>query len=97
MPSSTVAELESLLKDKASLLEDSALPFDEALEKVLRSADAEARMAAANELQLIIQDEVPVLPMAETGSAYLVHPQLRGVVRRVLGPDPDYTFSRVTD
>lgn len=71
--------------------------YDEALMRVLRSADTAERMKATNQLQLIIRDQVPVLPMAETGSAYLVHPQLRGVVRRVLGPDPDYTYSRVLE
>jgi oligopeptide transport system substrate-binding protein len=48
-------------------------------------------------LQSIIMDDVPLIPMAETGSAYLQHPQLKGVVRRVLGADPDYTYARVVE
>ncbi len=51
------------------------------------------RMSAAAELQRLITEDVPVLPMAETGSAYIQHPQLRGVVRRVMGQDPDFTFA----
>jgi oligopeptide transport system substrate-binding protein len=54
-------------------------------------------MKAAAELQSIIMDDVPLIPMAETGSAYLQHPQLKGVVRRVLGADPDYTYARVVE
>ena len=50
-------------------------------------------MSAADKLQKIIIEDVPVLPLAETGSAYVQHPKLKGVVRRVLGPDPDYTFA----
>jgi len=38
---------------------------------------------------------VPLIPMAETGSAYLQHSNLRGVVRQVLGADPDFTAARV--
>ena len=69
--------------------------YDRHLETVLRSPDQRERMDAARELHRLIRSDVPVLPMAETGSAYLVHPQLRGVVRRVLGADPDYTGARV--
>ncbi len=69
--------------------------YDELLSVLLRSADPFERMRVADQLQRIIQADVPILPMAETGSAYIVHPQLRGVVRRVLGADPDYTFARV--
>ncbi|MBD3645906.1 MAG: hypothetical protein HUJ31_00320 [Pseudomonadales bacterium] len=60
-----------------------------------RSADQRERMEAAARLQEIIVEDVPVLPMAETGSAYVQHPRFRGAIRRVLGADPDYRFSRV--
>ncbi|MGI9322818.1 MAG: hypothetical protein ACR2PJ_04460, partial [Pseudomonadales bacterium] len=53
------------------------------------------RLSAAAELQRLVAEEVPILPAAETGSAYLIHPQLKGVVRRVIGQDPDYTHARV--
>lgn len=69
--------------------------YDVWLGKLMNSADPGERMAAADHLQKLIKDDVAVLPMAETGSAYLQHPKLRGVVRRVLGADPDYTFARV--
>jgi oligopeptide transport system substrate-binding protein len=71
--------------------------YDRILEILTSSDDPTVRMAAANDLQKIIQDEVAVIPTAETGSAYLQHPKLRGVVRRVLGADPDYTFARVVE
>ena len=71
--------------------------YDRILELLTSSDDPTVRMAAANDLQKIIQDEVAVIPTAETGSAYLQHPKLRGVVRRVLGADPDYTFARVVE
>ncbi len=54
-------------------------------------------MDAAAELQKIIVNEAMVLPMAETGSAYVQHSKLKGVVRRVLGADPDYTYARVIE
>ncbi len=71
--------------------------YDRWLEVLLTSNDARTRMRAADKLQKIIIEDVPVLPLAETGSAYVQHPKLKGVVRRVLGPDPDYTFARVVE
>ena len=71
--------------------------YDEWLSKLMDTSDPAERMAAADKLQKLIRSDVPVLPMAETGSAYLQHPKLRGVVRRVLGADPDYTFARVIE
>ncbi|MEX0942408.1 MAG: peptide ABC transporter substrate-binding protein [Pseudomonadales bacterium] len=69
--------------------------YDQALHTLMRSVDPLERMRAADRLQIIIRRDVPVLPMAETGSAYLQHPKLRGVIRRALGADPDYTFAEV--
>lgn len=69
--------------------------YDRHLEVLLRATDPGARFGAAAEMQRIIVEEVPVLPTAETGSAYLVHPKLKGMVRRVLGQDPDFTYAKV--
>ena len=69
--------------------------YDSWLETLVRSAAPALRFKAAAELQRIIVEQVPILPTAETGSAYLVHPKLKGVTRRVIGQDPDYTYARV--
>ncbi|MBT4163033.1 MAG: peptide ABC transporter substrate-binding protein [Gammaproteobacteria bacterium] len=69
--------------------------YDEWLEVLQRSVDPKERFGAAAEMQRIIVEQVPVLPTAETGSAYLVHPKLKGMIRRVIGQDPDFTYARV--
>lgn len=71
--------------------------YDRILDILESEVDPGARFSAAAELQRIAIEDAPLLPMAETASAYLVHPKLRGVVRRVLGADPDYTFARVIE
>jgi len=71
--------------------------YDRWLSVLVSSSDAKTRMDAADKLQKMIIEDVPILPLAETGSAYVQNPRLRGVVRRVLGADPDYTFSRVVE
>jgi oligopeptide transport system substrate-binding protein len=66
------------------------------LVRVLQSAsEPELRMNAAARLQDILIEDVPVLPAAETGSTYILHSRLKGVTRRVIGQDPDYTYARV--
>lgn len=69
--------------------------YDQWLEVIKKSPQGERRMQAGAELQKIIYQEVPIIPLLETGSAYLQHVKLKGLVRRVIGPDPDYTYSKV--
>jgi|GEM_PF-1895467 len=59
--------------------------------------EAKSALTTDAKLQNIIVDDVPLLPMAETGSAYLQHPQLQSTARSVLGANPDYTFVRVVN
>ncbi len=69
--------------------------YDRWVRVLQASSDQRLRMDAAARLQTILIEDLPVLPTAETGSAYIVHPRLKGVVRRVTGADPDYTYARV--
>ncbi len=70
--------------------------YDEQLAILVRASDPSVRMASAGALQQLIFQHLPVLPLAETGSAWVQHPQLKGVARRVMGPDPDFTYARVS-
>lgn len=71
--------------------------YDRSLSVLLENVNPLKRFKAAAELQRIIVQEVPVLPNAETSSAYMVHPKLKGVARRVFGQDPDFTYARVVE
>lgn len=71
--------------------------YDRWLSVLQRSVDANERFSAASRLQELIILNAPVIPLAETGSSYLQHPQLKGVVRRVLGADPDYTYAWIKE
>lgn len=69
--------------------------FDALVRKALGTADNQVRMDAVGELQRIVVDDVVILPEYEQGIVYLQHPRLRGVVRRVVGTDPDFTYAHV--
>ena len=72
-----------------------SVEYDDWFRILQGSMDSSKRMNAAAQLQKIIIEDVPLIPMAETGSAYLQHAKLKGVIRRVIGPDPDFSFARV--
>lgn len=57
------------------------------------SLDPRERMAAFGQLQRILYEEAPIIPQYERGSVYVMNPHVKGVVRRSVGTDPDYTFA----
>jgi len=71
--------------------------YDRQVRIAMNSSDPKTRMDAMGEAQRILLDDAGVLPQYEQGVIYLVHPELRGVVRRVVGADPDFTYARVIE
>jgi oligopeptide transport system substrate-binding protein len=69
--------------------------YDDQVRIAMSSSDPKTRMDAMGRLQQILFDDAVILPQYEQGVIYLMNPKLRGVVRRVVGPDPDYTYARV--
>lgn len=59
------------------------------------STDPRTRMDAFGEIQRILFEDVVVLPNYERGQVYVVDPRLKGLVRRAVGPDPDFTNVRI--
>ncbi len=55
------------------------------------SSDARTRMGAMAEVQQMLYDDAVILVQYESGSVYVAHPRVQGLVRRVVGTDPDYT------
>ena len=53
------------------------------------------RMKAFGAIQQQLFDDVVILPMYERGVTYVVHPQLKGVKRRVIGAETDYTYAYI--
>ncbi|TNF89798.1 MAG: peptide ABC transporter substrate-binding protein [Gammaproteobacteria bacterium] len=53
--------------------------------------DVQARMDAFGEIQRILIDDAVILPNYERGITYVTHPQLKGMVRRAVGSDPDFS------
>ncbi len=65
--------------------------LDAAVDVARSSSDPQVRMDAIAQVQEIIYEDAVVLTQYERGSVYVAHPRVRGVVRRSVGTDPDYT------
>ena len=69
--------------------------YDRLVRIAMNSSEPKIRMDAMGGLQQILYDDAAILPQYEQGVIYLMHPKLKGVVRRVVGADPDFTYARV--
>lgn len=59
------------------------------------SNDPKTRMDAFGRIQDILIDEAALLPEYERAGLFVINPRIEGLVRRVTGPDPDYTNVRI--
>jgi ABC-type oligopeptide transport system substrate-binding subunit len=54
-------------------------------------------MEAMARAERILLADVAILPTSETASIYVHSPRLTGIVRHVVGPDPDYSQARIVE
>ena len=69
--------------------------LDQLVEVARNSTDVHTRMGAFGEIQRILFEDPPMVPTYEPGVVFVVDPRLKGVVRRAVGFDPDYTSARI--
>ena len=67
--------------------------LDAAVDTARSSMDPKVRMDAMAEVQRILHEDAVLLVNYERGSVYVANPQLKGVVRRAVGTDPDFTHA----
>lgn len=65
--------------------------LDRAVRIAQRSTDQSERMQAFDTIQKILIDDVAILLFYERGVLYVQDARLKGVARRAIGPEPDYT------
>ena len=69
--------------------------LDRQVRIAMGSLDPRTRMDAFGKVQSILIDEAVIVPMYERGQVFVRNPELKGVVRRVVGTDPDFTHAYV--
>lgn len=60
------------------------------------SSDPVERMEAMDRVQQLLHDDVAILIQYERGSVYVSDDRVKGVTRRAVGLDPDYTRAYIT-
>jgi oligopeptide transport system substrate-binding protein len=71
--------------------------YDALIRKAQATADPAARVAAMAEAQQALLADVGVLPTYERALIWVHQPWLHGVVRHVVGPDPDFVFASIRE
>ena len=69
--------------------------YDALVRTAQNSTDQAVRVAAFARMQDLLNEDAVILPNYEKGAAYVTHKQLKGVVRRVIGSDPDFTYAYI--
>jgi oligopeptide transport system substrate-binding protein len=69
--------------------------YDALIRKAQQTADQKVRMDAMAEAERILLDQVAVLLKSEAAGVYVHSPRVNGIVRHVVGPDPDYSHARI--
>lgn len=67
--------------------------YDELVKKAQVTADAAERVKIMGEAEKLLMEKAGVIPYHQRGRAYLLQPGLNGVIRRVVGGDPDLRFA----
>lgn len=69
--------------------------YDHWVQVASNTNNEKIRMNAMAHCQQILFNDAVILPEYEQGQIYVVNPRLRGMVRRVVGADPDFTHAYV--
>jgi len=69
--------------------------YDELIRLAQSAAEPRTRMDAMAAAERIALDEVAILPTYERVIIYAHQPRVAGIVRHVVGPDPDFTFATI--
>ena len=71
--------------------------YDQAVRLAQSSLDPGTRMEAFARQQAILIEEVAMIPNYERGRVWIKDRRLQGVVRRAVGPDPDFTNAYIVE
>jgi oligopeptide transport system substrate-binding protein len=69
--------------------------LDRQVRNAMATLDTPTRMNAFARVQDILLEDAVIIPMYERGQVFVRDPRLQGVVRRVVGTDPDFTHAYV--
>jgi len=69
--------------------------YDALMKRAATEADPAKRFATLFEAESMLIEEAPTVPIMQSTRVYVVDPRLTGVLRRVVGADPDFYYARI--
>ncbi len=70
---------------------------DRSVRTAMGSLDATTRMDAFGNVQRVLLEDAALIPLFERGQVFVGDKRLKGVIRRVVGTDPDFTYAYLTE
>jgi len=71
--------------------------LDALIKTAMSSTDAKVRLDAMAKTEEILVEDAPIIPIYQAARVYVQDPRLVGVLRRTVGPDPDFYYARIVD
>jgi oligopeptide transport system substrate-binding protein len=71
--------------------------YDALIRKAQATSDQSVRMKAMAEAEKLALDELAILPTYERAVIWTHHERIQGVHRGIIGMDPDFTYSSITE
>ena len=69
--------------------------YDALIRQAQGTADQKTRMTKMSEAEKILMEELPMVPLYERTVMYTSSPNVKGIVRRAVGFDPDYRYAQI--
>lgn len=69
--------------------------YDSLVEKAMDSTDPKERLDLMSKAEKILVEEAPIAPYFQRFRVYVQDPRLVGVLRRTVGPDPDFYYAKL--
>lgn len=75
----------------------SSKEYDKLIKTAMDSTDSYARLKMMSDSEKILVEEAPIAPYFQAFRVFVQDPRLQGVLRRTVGPDPDFYYAKIAD
>ncbi len=70
--------------------------LDDKVKAGLAETNMDIRMQLISEINGILVEDAPIIPIYQRVWVYVENPKVKGIIRRAIGPDPDFYFTKFT-
>ena len=73
------------------------IEYDKLIRKAQATTDQKVRMDSMAAAEKLMLEDVAIMPTYERTLVYTHSDKIKGVIRRVTSPDPDFTYAKVVE